>query len=118
MKLTVMWIGEDVDLHWGLRKLAGRTGRNVRLLREPAREAACRCFDERPVWTILVWTNPRKLTGRTGRNVRLLREPAREAACRRFDERPVWTILVWTNPVVAGLLRRGKPDWRAGTRMR
>ena len=53
-----VWIGEDVDFHWSLRKLAGRTGRNVRLLREPRVRPSCRRFDKWPVWKILVWTNP------------------------------------------------------------
>ena len=30
-----VWIGEDVDFYWSLRKLARRIGRTVRLLREP-----------------------------------------------------------------------------------
>ena len=53
-----VWIGEDVDFQWSLRKLAGRTGRNVRLLREPRVRPSCRRFDKWPVWKILVWTNP------------------------------------------------------------
>ena len=53
-----VWIGEDVDFHWSLRKLAGRTGRNVRLLRQPRVRPSCRRFDKWPVWKILVWTNP------------------------------------------------------------
>lgn len=51
MKLTVMWAGEDIDLRWSLRKLAGRTGRNVRLLREPRARPACRRFDKWPAWS-------------------------------------------------------------------
>ncbi|MCY4510840.1 MAG: glycosyltransferase [Acidobacteria bacterium] len=53
-----VWMGEDVEFHWGLRKLAGRTGRNVRFLREPRVTPSCRRFDKWPVWKILVWTNP------------------------------------------------------------
>ena len=53
-----VWIGEDVDFYWSLRKLAGRTGRHVRLLREPRVRPSCRRFDKWPVWKTLVWTNP------------------------------------------------------------
>ena len=53
-----VWMGEDVDFYWRLRKLARRTGRHVRLLREPRVRASCRRFDKWPVWKTLVWTNP------------------------------------------------------------
>ena len=53
-----VWIGEDVDFFWSLRKLARRTGRNVRFLREPRVTPSCRRFDKWPVWKTLVWTNP------------------------------------------------------------
>ena len=53
-----VWMGEDVDFHWALRKLAARTRRTVRLLREPRVRPSCRRFDKWPVWKILVWTNP------------------------------------------------------------
>ncbi len=53
-----VWMGEDVEFHWGLRKLAGRTGRSVRFLREPRVTPSCRRFDKWPVWKILLWTNP------------------------------------------------------------
>ena len=35
-----------------------RTGRTVRLLREPCVSPSCRRFDKWPVWKILLWTNP------------------------------------------------------------
>ena len=53
-----VWIGEDVDFCWSLRKLAGRTGRSVRFLCEPRARPSCRRFDRWPVWKIPVWTNP------------------------------------------------------------
>ncbi len=53
-----VWIGEDVDFYWSLRKLAARTGRDVRFLREPRVRPSCRRFDKWPLWKILVWTNP------------------------------------------------------------
>ena len=53
-----VWMGEDVDFCWRLRKLARRTRRNVRLLREPRVRPSCRRFDQWPLWRVLVWTNP------------------------------------------------------------
>ena len=53
-----VWIGEDVDFYWSLRKLARRTGSSVRFLREPRVTPSCRRFDKWPVWKTLVWTNP------------------------------------------------------------
>ncbi len=53
-----VWIGEDVDFVWSLRRLARRTGRDVRILREPRVEPSCRRFDRWPLWRILIWTNP------------------------------------------------------------
>ena len=52
------WIGEDVDFYWGLRKLARKTDRDVRLIRNPRVRPSCRRFDKWPLWRILVWTNP------------------------------------------------------------
>ena len=34
-----VWIGEDVDFYWGLKRFARRTGRTVRFMRESARAA-------------------------------------------------------------------------------
>ena len=53
-----MWMGEDVDFYWRIRKLAGRTRRSARFLQEPRVSPSCRRFDKWPVWKILVWTNP------------------------------------------------------------
>ncbi len=53
-----MWMGEDVDFYWHLRKLAARTRRTARFLREPRVRPSSRRFDKWPLWKILVWTNP------------------------------------------------------------
>ncbi len=53
-----LWMGEDVDFIWTLRRLARRTDARVRLLSEPRVRPSCRRFDEWPLWRILVWTNP------------------------------------------------------------
>ena len=52
------WIGEDVDFHWSLQRLARKSGRTVRLIRGPRVRPSCRRFDNWPLWKILIWTNP------------------------------------------------------------
>ena len=52
------WIGEDVDFYWSLQELATKSGRTVRLVREPRVRPSCRRFDNWPLWKLLVWTNP------------------------------------------------------------
>ena len=53
-----VWIGEDVDFFWALKKLTKRTDRTVRFIKEPRVRASSRRFDKWPLWKILVWTNP------------------------------------------------------------
>ena len=53
-----VWIGEDVDFYWGLKRFARRTGRTVRFMRSPRVRPSCRRFDKWPLWRTLVWTNP------------------------------------------------------------
>ena len=53
-----VWIGEDVDFYWGLKRFARRTGRSVRFMRSPRVRPSCRRFDQWPLWRTLVWTNP------------------------------------------------------------
>ena len=53
-----VWIGEDVDFYWSLKRLARRTGRTVRFIRHPRVRPSCRRFDRWPLWKTLVWTNP------------------------------------------------------------
>ena len=52
------WIGEDVDFYWSLARLARKSHRTVRLIREPRIRPSCRRFDNWPLWRILIWTNP------------------------------------------------------------
>lgn len=52
------WIGEDVAFYWAMRRLAGRTGSRVRLIRRSPVQASSRRFDNWPVWKTLLWTNP------------------------------------------------------------
>ena len=53
-----VWIGEDVDFYWKLKRLAKSTGRTVRFIGEPRVRPSCRRFDKWTVWKIIVWTNP------------------------------------------------------------
>ncbi len=52
------WIGEDVDFYWSLKRLAKRTGGEVRFIRHPRVRPSSRRFDTWPLWKVLVWTNP------------------------------------------------------------
>ena len=53
-----VWMGEDVDFYWKLKRLAKSTGRTVRFIGEPRVRPSCRRFDKWTVWKIIVWTNP------------------------------------------------------------
>ena len=53
-----VWIGEDVDFFWSLRKLARKTGKSVHIVRCPRVVPSTRRFDKLPVWKVLLHTNP------------------------------------------------------------
>ncbi len=53
-----VWIGEDVDFLWSLKKLAKGTGQSVRVVRTPRVLPSTRRFDKLPVWKVLLFTNP------------------------------------------------------------
>lgn len=53
-----LWIGEDVELQWRLRRRARRTGRSHRVIHECHVVPSPRRFDQWPLWRTLVWTNP------------------------------------------------------------
>ena len=53
-----VWIGEEVDFYWRLKRYAKRTDGVVRFIRNPRVQPSSRRFDKWPVWKILVWTNP------------------------------------------------------------
>ena len=53
-----VWIGEDVDFYWSLKRHAKRTHGVARFIRNPRVRPSTRRFDKWPVWKILVWTNP------------------------------------------------------------
>ena len=53
-----VWIGEDVDFFWSLRKLARKTRQSVHIVRCPRVVPSTRRFDKLPVWRVLLFTNP------------------------------------------------------------
>ncbi len=53
-----VWIGEDVDFYWSLKRLAKRSNGLTRFIRQPRVQPSTRRFDHWPLWRVLVWTNP------------------------------------------------------------
>ena len=52
------WIGEDVDFYWSLKKLAKRTKRTARFIRNTRVRPSSRRFDKWPIWNIPDLDNP------------------------------------------------------------
>ena len=53
-----LFMGEDVDFWWRLRRHARRTGGDVAFITEPPVMPSPRRFDQWPLWRTLVFTNP------------------------------------------------------------
>jgi glycosyltransferase involved in cell wall biosynthesis len=53
-----LWMGEDVELQWRLRRLARGTARSHRVIHQCRVVPSPRRFDQWPLWRTLVWTNP------------------------------------------------------------
>ena len=53
-----VWIGEDVDFYWSLKRLAKAERGTVRFIRCPRVNPSSRRFDKWPVWKVLLLTNP------------------------------------------------------------
>jgi GT2 family glycosyltransferase len=53
-----MFMGEDVDLFWRLKKFAKRAGGRTVFIRDIQVVPSCRRYDLWPLWRALVWTNP------------------------------------------------------------
>jgi glycosyltransferase involved in cell wall biosynthesis len=53
-----IFMGEDVDFFWRLRRLARRRDLRVPVLRDVVVSPSSRRFDQWPLWRVLVWTNP------------------------------------------------------------
>jgi glycosyltransferase involved in cell wall biosynthesis len=57
-----LWMGEDVELQWRLRRLARRGGGSHRVIRDCRVVPSPRRFDQWPLWRTLVWTHPLAVT--------------------------------------------------------
>lgn len=53
-----LFIGEDVDFYWRLRRKARKQGLQVCLIDDVSVIPSSRRFDQWPLWRTLVWTNP------------------------------------------------------------
>lgn len=53
-----LFMGEDVDFYWRLKRLARQRGERTVLVREVRVVPSPRRFDQWPLWKTLFWTNP------------------------------------------------------------
>lgn len=53
-----LYMGEDVDFYWRLRRLASSSNGHVQFLKDIRVVPSCRRFDQWPLWRTLVETNP------------------------------------------------------------
>lgn len=53
-----LYMGEDVDFYWRLRRKARKQGLQVCLISNLSVIPSCRRFDKWPLWRTLIWTNP------------------------------------------------------------
>jgi len=58
-----LFMGEDVDFYWRMRRLARRCGKRTVLVREVRVVPSARRFDHWPLWKTLLWTNPMVVVG-------------------------------------------------------
>jgi glycosyltransferase involved in cell wall biosynthesis len=57
-----IWMGEDVDFYWRLRRLGRRRGGRVEFVRDVRVAPSPRRFDQWPLWRTVIWTNPFAVT--------------------------------------------------------
>src|SRR5258706_2159067 len=53
-----LFMGEDVDFHWRLKRIAKRQKASVVSIEDLRVVPSTRRFDQWPLWRTLVWTNP------------------------------------------------------------
>jgi glycosyltransferase involved in cell wall biosynthesis len=53
-----LYLGEDVDFFWRLKRMAKEQRKNVCFLSDLRVVPSCRRFNQWPLWKTLVWTNP------------------------------------------------------------
>ncbi len=54
----ILFMGEDVDFYWRLRRQARIARQRVVLIGDVRVMPSCRRFDQWPLWRTLLWTNP------------------------------------------------------------
>lgn len=53
-----LFMGEDVDFHWRLKRIAKRQNGGAAFIEDPRVVPSTRRFDQWRLWRTLVWTNP------------------------------------------------------------
>ena len=53
-----LYMGEDVDFYWRLKRYAKARNKKVRFLNDVRVTPSCRRYDKWPLWKILIWTHP------------------------------------------------------------
>jgi glycosyltransferase involved in cell wall biosynthesis len=53
-----LFMGEDVDFHWRLKRVAKRENGGVVFIEDPRVVSSTRRFDQWRLWRTVVWTNP------------------------------------------------------------
>ncbi len=53
-----LFMGEDVDFHWRLKRIAKRENGGVVFIEDPRVVSSTRRFDQWRLWRTVVWTNP------------------------------------------------------------
>lgn len=53
-----LYMGEDVEFYWRLRRTAKKRGQKISFLRDIRVIPSCRRFNQWPLWKTLIWTNP------------------------------------------------------------
>ena len=53
-----LFMGEDVDFHWRLKRIAKRKNGGVVFIEDPRVVSSTRRFDQWRLWRTVIWTNP------------------------------------------------------------
>ena len=53
-----IYVGEDIDFHWRLDRLAKRDGKHTVVIEEPPVTTSSRRFEKMPLWRAFVFTHP------------------------------------------------------------
>jgi len=58
-----LFMGEDVDFYWRMKRLARKWGKRTAFVRHVRVAPSARRFDNWPLWKVLLWTNPVVVAG-------------------------------------------------------